>query len=483
MKSTSVLLYALLPVALVAQEARDVVQLKNWTTPLHWQPHRVEGEATAKPAPQLQFSGSAVSPDALTFVAVTPCRLVDTRGIAAGFNGNQPFGGPSIAGAGTATFPVQIASEATADTAPAPCGVIPSIAEAYSFNVTVIPHGGGVVGYLSIWPAGSAQPAVATLNDREGVVIANAAIVPAGTPNGGVSVYNAGPATIDLVIDMNGFFTAPSDLNGNTAIGAGALASNTTGGGNTASGFEALQSNTTASFSTALGAGALFSSTGGENTAIGNSALFGNTIGNHNLAAGSGALEYNTTGAGNIALGVTAGNTAPPGNSNSIYIGSLGTANDLSGTIQIGTQGTQTGGTFIAGISGATSSSGTEVLVNSSGQLGTMLSSRRFKEEITDMADTSDKLLQLHPVTFYYKPEYDDGSHLLQYGLIAEEVAKVYPELVAYDKDGRILSVQYQKLTPMLLNELQKQDEQIRSLERRLAALEALQPTAPTPAP
>src|SRR6202034_342260 len=113
---------------------------------------------------------------------------------------------------------------------------------------------------------------------------------------------------------------------------------------------------------------------------------------------------------------------------------------------QIGTQGTQTGGTYVAGIYGATASSGVEVLVNSSGQLGTVLSSGRFKEQITDMGDTSSKLLDLRPVNFFYKPDYDDGSHLLQYGLIAEEVAKIYPEMVAYGHDGQVLTVKYQLL-------------------------------------
>jgi hypothetical protein len=135
--------------------------------------------------------------------------------------------------------------------------------------------------------------------------------------------------------------------------------------------------------------------------------------------------------------------------------------------------------------------SGSAVYVTGSGQLGIQTSSRRFKEQITDMGDSSSKLLQLRPVNFFYKPEYDDGSHLLQYGLIAEEVEKVYPEMVAYDKDGQILTVKYQMLAPMLLNEVQKQNAQLqnqnaqlqeqvqlqqeenRKLEDRLAALEA----------
>ncbi len=149
--------------------------------------------------------------------------------------------------------------------------------------------------------------------------------------------------------------------------------------------------------------------------------------------------------------------------------------------------------TFIAGISGATPGTpNLPVCVDGNGQLGTTgcstPSSQRFKEQIAAMGDSSSKLLQLRPVTFLYKPEYDDGSHSLQYGLIAEEVAKIYPDMVGYDKDGQPSSVKYQSLAPMLLNEVQKQNahikdleetvqlqqEENRKLESRLAALEAL---------
>ena len=111
----------------------------------------------------------------------------------------------------------------------------------------------------------------------------------------------------------------------------------------------------------------------------------------------------------------------------------------------------------------------------------TASSSRRFKEDIEDMAGRSSGLLRLRPVTFRYKQAYADGSKPLDYGLIAEEVAEVYPDLVARSADGQVESVQYQKLAPMLLNELQKQDrhaqeqgDTIRQLQARIAALEAL---------
>jgi hypothetical protein len=494
-----------LPMILTAQRAQEnVVALKNWSPPLYWHPNHAEREAGAKPVPQLQFSTNAVSTDALTFVAITPCRLIDTRGAAAGFNGETPFNGPSIPGGGTATFPVLNLGEAAADTEPAPCGVISSIAQAYSFNLTVIPQGGGEVGYVTLWPAGGTKPFVATLNDEQGLIVNNAAIVPAGTPDGGVSVFNSGPATIDIVIDMNGFFAAPSDAIGNTAIGYETLYLNTTGDNNTASGQFALLDNTTGSSNTASGENALGENvSGSENTAIGITALGDNTTGGGNTAIGAVALKSNTTGSGNIAIGTEAGFSAPAGNSDSIYIGSEGSASDAAGTIRIGTQGMQAGGTYIAGISGATASSGAEVYVTSNGLLGTVLSSGRFKEQITDMGDTSSKLFQLRPVNFFYKPEYDDGTHLLQYGLIAEEVAKVYPEMVAYGNDGQILTVKYQLLAPMLLNEVQKlrsaldrrnleaekqnqraqqQDQAMQQLQARLAALETLLGQLPTTA-
>jgi hypothetical protein len=149
------------------------------------------------------------APPGLQFYPVTPCRLVDTRGAAGGFNGIAPFSGPSIPSKGTITIPVQSAAEASANTMPAPCGVIPSTAQAYSFNLTVVPAAGGAVDYVSLWPAGSAQPFVSTLDDPQGLIVSNAAIVPAGAPSGGISVYNAGPSATDIVIDMNGYFAPP----------------------------------------------------------------------------------------------------------------------------------------------------------------------------------------------------------------------------------------------------------------------------------
>jgi hypothetical protein len=224
--------------------------------------------------------------------------------------------------------------------------------------------------------------------------------------------------------------------------GGQALASNTAGSDNTALGFEALANNTTSV----------------NNTALGHSALRSNTTGNSNTAIGIGALRSNTTGESNIAIGIDAGQNVTSGGNN-IHIGNVGVASDTP-TIHIGTQGVQTS-TFIAGISGQTSASGVAVLVNAAGQLGTTTSSRRAKDEIRDMGVASEGVLKLRPVTFRYKPQHDDGSRLAQYGLIAEEVAEIYPELVVLDKDGQPAGVRYHVLPAMLLNELQRQQRVI----------------------
>jgi hypothetical protein len=712
----------LLPVVLTGQTAQ-VVPLKNWTAPLYWQPNQA-GRQTAGRAAQGVRPLVTGSTSALTFVAIAPCRLVDTRGTAAGFNGLSPFSGPSIApGLPGTTFPVQSAAEAAADTTPTPCGTIPSIAQAYSFNITVVPKTAGGVDFVTVWPAGSAQPAVSTLNDGQNQILANAAVVPAGTPSGGVTVLNSGPATMDLIIDMNGYYaatgenggggsitsvTAGTDLTGggasgavtlsldttmvptlagpntfagpggnffmggsvgigtatplatlevngpalvdgnisikgyiiydgniiyqqpngslsntalgvnsyggtdptstgntasgycamngnpggcsggsgnarpmpraphaqdsgnnphpetsagptgsyntahgylalsslsngyvNTAIGAYALQSDTIANNNTAIGYSALDATTTGGDNTATGAYALFNTTGTFNTATGDAALYDNitgsyntafgaeamqfntlgyyntaigyqslgsnatggqtNIGYYNTAIGSQSLGFNTTGDYNIAVGYNAAANVSGGHSNNIHIGTEGASTDngvirIGGNTALGDPATQT--QFYASGIGNANVSGVPVVVNTStGQLGVASSSRRFKEDIQDMSDASDGLMRLRPVTFRYKQPFDDGTKPIQYGLIAEEVAEVYPDLVAHSADGQIETVKYQVLDPMLLNEVQKQNhhaeqqdetirrqeeqvvkqqEQIRSLEARLAALEGL---------
>jgi len=186
---------------------------------------------------------------------------------------------------------------------------------------------------------------------------------------------------------------------------------------------------------------------------VGASAGQGNTTGNNNVFLGDHAGSQNTTGSGNTFIGTSAGTHNTTGMSN-VYIGVQGPSSSESNTVRIGDMQTAT---YVAGIYGATASSGVAVYINSSGRLGTVLSSQRFKEQVHDMGESTNALMNLRPVTFFYKPEYEDGPRTLQYGLIAEEVAKVYPDLVAYDNDGKPLTVRYQYLNTMLLNEVQKQ--------------------------
>jgi trimeric autotransporter adhesin len=217
----------------------------------------------------------------------------------------------------------------------------------------------------------------------------------------------------------------------NTAIGADALRENTTGENNTAIGADALAQNTSAEQNTAIGASALANNNGSFNTAVGYLALLNKTTGGGNTAVGLGALSNITSGENNIAVGQSAGGGNAGGGSNNIYIGNGGSLD--SDTIRIGIQGTQTR-TFLAGISGTAIVSGAPVAVDGNGQLGVALSSRRFKKEIDPMNRASEAILALEPVTFHYK---NDKTSTPQFGLIAEGVAKVNPDLVLRDKEGK----------------------------------------------
>jgi hypothetical protein len=269
----------------------------------------------------------------------------------------------------------------------------------------------------------------------------------------------------------SGYHALYSNIEGddNTANGANALFSNTTGNRNTANGNDALRSNTTGFDNMASGDSALSDNTQGSyNTADGNMALQSNTSGDANTACGTWALGTNITGSYNTAIGFSAGSGVPNfTGSDNIYIGSQvipASANE-SDTIRIGSGQTRA---YIQGIHG-TSVSGAAVYVSSSGKLGTDTSSIRFKEDIQDMGDASSGLMRLRPVTFYHKPEYVEGPRTLQYGLIAEEVVQVYPDLVRHDpKTGEPQTVYYHLVNAMLLNEVQKQHRQIRKQNQQI---------------
>jgi len=219
----------------------------------------------------------------------------------------------------------------------------------------------------------------------------------------------------------------------------------------------------------------LNNTTGVENTANGYRALSGNTTGVGNTAYGSQALVQ-STGNNNIALGAHAGFNISTG-SNNIHIGNVGAGNE-SGTVRIG-DNNQTK-TFIAGINGVNQGSPTSVFINTlTGQLGTTppSSSRRYKKEIKPMDTASEAVLALKPVTFHYN---SDKTCTPQFGLIAEEVAGVDPDLVLRDENGEIYTVRYEAVNAMLLNEFlkehrknEKQEATIARLQEQIEALTA----------
>jgi Chaperone of endosialidase len=301
-----------------------------------------------------------------------------------------------------------------------------------------------------------------------------------------------------------GFSSLKSNTTGylNTAVGVNALSSNTTGTSNTANGAAALYSNTTGQHNIANGVCALFSNTTGySNIAIGTYTMYFNTTGNSNTAIGSngglisGTLWDNTTGSGNTAIGTLAlrssngdGNTGVGGGalinaggslntalgqnagsnlngaeSNNIYIGAnVGGVRGENNTVRIGN--TDITDTFISGISGTTVPSGAAVLVDSNGHLGTVTSSKRFKDNIKPMNKASEVLLALKPVTFRYKKEIDPTG-ICQFGLVAEEVEKVNPDLVVRDQEGTPYTVRYEQVNAMLLNEFLKEHRKVEELE------------------
>lgn len=234
---------------------------------------------------------------------------------------------------------------------------------------------------------------------------------------------------------------------------------------------------------TFLGHGAGYQNTdASQNTFVGYQSGSNTETGHTNTFVGATTGFNNYSGSNNIALGYRAGLSLE--GDNNIYIGAdLAGVTGESNTIRIGSGlvGQPSEAVYIYGIWGFTASGGVPVYINSNGQLGTSPSALRFKEQVRDMGDSTNALMKLRPVTFFYKPEYDKGERTLQYGLIAEEVAKVYSELVAYDNDGQPYSVRYQYLATMLLNEVQKQYRRaeaeanvIEELEQRLSRLEKL---------
>ena len=301
------------------------------------------------------------------------------------------------------------------------------------------------------------------------------------TANGASALFSNTTGSQNTAVGYQALYsntTGGNPNDGNTAIGWEALYSNTTGYRNVASGRRALRSNTTGVFNTANGVAALFSNTTGDgNTAQGYSALANNISGEQNTAFGNTALFNSTAGYLNIALGVVAGDLTT--GDNNIVIGNLG-ATAESDTIRIGMEVTAIDefdithpahtATYIAGISGQTAADGVAVYVNTDGKLGTLTSSARFKDQIKPMEKTSEAILALKPVTFRYKHEIDPKG-VPQFGLVAEEVEKVNPALVAHDAKGEIYTVRYEAVNAMLLNEFLKEHRKVQKLEEQVEKL------------
>jgi hypothetical protein len=328
-----------------------------------------------------------------------------------------------------------------------------------------------ILGCFALSPQARAACQEGCLTNSNTVLGDDALINSTGFENTAIGFQALLSNTIGNFNTANGYKALSSNTTGsnNAATGTGALQFNTTGTENTATGVDALFANTTGKNNTANGAFALAGNiTGSDNTATGEEALENNITGHDNTAAGTLALAGNITGSSNIAIGSNAGLNLTTGNNN-IDIGNAGVAAEAN-TIRIGTQGTQAK-TFIAGVS-VTGVNGSAVKVNNNGQIGVAPSSERFKEAIQAMDKTSEAILALHPVTFHYKKEIDpDGAS--QFGLVAEEVEKVNPDLVARDDQGKPYSVRYEAVNAMLLNEFLKEHRTVAEQEARITQLKA----------
>ena len=298
------------------------------------------------------------------------------------------------------------------------------------------------------------------------VVVAATALAVDPPPDGGYPNFNTAEGEDALFSLTTG--------DNNTAVGFHALFSIIKGDNNTAVGSSALQHNTAGLANTAIGALALQNNTTGDaNAAFGMFTLFNNSTGIRNTTIGVESLKRNN-GSDNIALGYEAGMNLTDG-SNNIDIGNPGMANE-SNNIRIGTQGIQTGA-FIAGVSGAIIPTGVVVMVDGKGHLGTTTSSARYKEAIKPMGKASEAIHALKPVTFHYKQKLDPEG-ISQFGLVAEDVAKVDPDLVARDEEGKPYTVRYEAVNVMLLNEFLKEhrkvEEQARINRSQAAAIARL---------
>jgi hypothetical protein len=261
--------------------------------------------------------------------------------------------------------------------------------------------------------------------------------------------------------------------NDNTATGTQALYKNTTGTVNTAVGRSALLLNTVGVGNTAVGGYALTSATGSYNTGVGDGALH-KASGGSNSALGTGALGANTSGTGNVGVGIDALSHNRLGNDNTAIGSGGGGLISGSGNVYIGPDTTayaddESDTTRISNIYSSVATT-RAVYIDGDNKIGTLSSSRRYKDEIKPMDAASETLFALRPVSFRYKKEVD-RSRALSFGLIAEEVAEVDPDLITRDKEGQPQTVRYDAVNAMLLNEFLKEHAKVQQLEASVDAV------------
>jgi hypothetical protein len=272
------------------------------------------------------------------------------------------------------------------------------------------------------------------------------------TANGTFALFSNTTGVVNTAVGASALQNN-TDGNFNTAVGQGALRANTSGQENTAIGFAALGNNPPNNFNTAVGSFALLNITGNSNTAVGSKALQANITGNNNTAIGNNAL-ISSTGSGNLALGASAGNGVSTA-SNVICIGTSGANVDDGCFI----------GKIYFNVQPIVGTDPDSVTITSAGRLGRgNVSSRRYKHDIKSMEKASEGLYALKPVSFRYNKEYD-ATQTLAFGLIAEEVAEVYPALVGRNSEGQPESVRYEQINAMLLNEFLKEHRKVEELK------------------
>jgi uncharacterized coiled-coil protein SlyX len=304
-----------------------------------------------------------------------------------------------------------------------------------------------------------------------------------GTYNTGIGIFSVLSLTDgDFCTGIGAGTLLANTADQNTATGAGALLSNTIGEENTANGAFALFNNTDGNQNTAVGDNVLFSNTEGTfNTATGDSALFSNTTGDGNTANGQSALFSNVAGDTNTAIGFLALGSATGSNNIGLGVAAGFNMTTADNVISIGSPGDGTAFTtgnrcFIGNIRGVDvgNGDGINVIIDSDGQLGTSNSSRRFKKDIKPMDQTSEAILSLKPVTFHYKnQDTKRAENTPQFGLIAEEVAEVNPDLVVRDADGEPFTVRYEQINAMLLNEFLKEHKRVNEQQATIAELKS----------